>query len=203
MPDMRIIAGEYGGRRIKAPEGQGTRPTTDRTREALMSSVVSMFSGDLDGVRVLDAFAGTGAFGLEALSRGAAHCTFFEKDRRALRMLRENIDSLGVARERFEVRGSDVLKTATATRGAYDLVFLDPPYALPSSTVCQLVGTLASSGHLAAGAIVMYEHRTASFEFSGSTLEDVFVLVSEKTYGKTTGVTSVRYRGAEQDEAHE
>lgn len=214
---MRIIAGEYGGRRIKAPEGQGTRPTTDRTREALMSSVISAFSGDLAGARVLDAFAGTGAFGLEALSRGAAHCTFFERDRKALRMLRDNIETLGVPKERFTVRGADVLKTYNGSRDTmrssqettsamaqtecFDLVFLDPPYALESVTVCELVDILATSGKLAPHAVVLYEHRAGSFTLEGSPLEGPFTLISEKTYGKTTGVTSMRYQAGADDES--
>ena len=195
---MRIIAGEYGGRRIKAPEGRGTRPTTDRTREALMSSVVSAFSGDLSAVRVLDAFAGTGAFGLEAISRGAAHATFFERDRRALAMLRENIASLAVPLGKVTVRGADVLK-APWERGAaepFSLVFLDPPYALSSEEVCGLVAKLLTFGHLAPRAVVLYEHALGSFDLAGSVIAGAFSLIGEKSYGKT-GVTLMRLAGGD------
>src|SRR5688500_14793859 len=103
---MRIIAGEWRGRPLVAPEGRGTRPTSDRAREGLFSMLQSRL-GSFDGLRVADLFAGTGALGLEALSRGAGHCTFVEKDRQALDILRRNIDRLG-AGERCEVRAQSV-----------------------------------------------------------------------------------------------
>jgi 16S rRNA (guanine966-N2)-methyltransferase len=121
---MRIVAGEWGGRRIQAPPGRGTRPTTDRVREAWMSTVAS----HLPGARVLDLFAGSGALGLEALSRGAASATFVEQDAKALAALRANLDALG-ASEAATVVKSDALKYARGLGvGSFDLAFADPPY---------------------------------------------------------------------------
>jgi 16S rRNA (guanine(966)-N(2))-methyltransferase RsmD len=127
---MRVIAGRFGGRRLSAPRGAGTRPTADRVREALFSML-----GPLDGLRVLDLFAGTGALGIEALSRGAASAVFVEHDRLALTALRGNLAALGLhpaADASAEVRSQDAfaaLAGAAAGGERFDLVFLDPPYA--------------------------------------------------------------------------
>lgn len=123
---MRIIAGAYRGRTINAPKGDTTRPTADRTRETLFSMLTSRL-GSFDQLRVLDLFAGSGALGLEALSRGAGHCTFVEQDRAALDALRANARSLGVL-DQCDIRGSSVLSLGPANQ-AYDLILLDPPYA--------------------------------------------------------------------------
>jgi len=118
---MRIIAGIWRGRTIVAPTGTDTRPTSDRTREALFSMLASRL-GSFDGLRVADICAGTGALGLEALSRGAAHCTFIERDRTAVGVLRANIEKLGA--------NADVRPIAAEgfKGGPYDLVLIDPPY---------------------------------------------------------------------------
>ncbi|MDE2301356.1 MAG: 16S rRNA (guanine(966)-N(2))-methyltransferase RsmD [Sphingomonadales bacterium] len=123
---MRIIAGEWRGRKLAAPQGDTTRPTADRTRETLFSMLLSRL-GSFEGLRCADLFAGSGALGLEALSRGAAHCLFAEMDPAALRALRGNIAHLG-AQPRCEVRAGSVLALAPA-RAACDLLLLDPPYA--------------------------------------------------------------------------
>ncbi|MBF6618682.1 MAG: 16S rRNA (guanine(966)-N(2))-methyltransferase RsmD [Patulibacter sp.] len=123
---MRIVAGEHRGRRLTAPSGSGTRPTGDRVREALFSIL-----GPMAGLRVLDLFAGTGALGLEALSRGAEHAAFVERDRHALAALRQNIEALRVAADTVSVHPRDAaafLRDAAAAGDAYDLVLLDPPY---------------------------------------------------------------------------
>jgi 16S rRNA (guanine966-N2)-methyltransferase len=120
---MRVVAGELGGRRIVAPDGTSTRPTTDRVREAVFNSLGS--AGVLDGAVVADLFAGSGAIGIEALSRGAAHCTFVERDRSALRALDDNLDTLDL-RSRSKVVAADAV-TAAAMIDA-DIVFADPPY---------------------------------------------------------------------------
>jgi 16S rRNA (guanine966-N2)-methyltransferase len=121
---VRVIAGEWRGRRIQPPPGRTTRPTTDRVREAWMSTVAA----ELDGARVLDLFAGSGALGLEALSRGAAHATFVETAAPALRVLRSNIEALGAA-GRATVFRSDALRYAAALApGSFDVAFADPPY---------------------------------------------------------------------------
>lgn len=123
---MRVIAGRFGGRRLAAPPGTGTRPTADRVREALFSIL-----GPPTGAEVLDLFAGSGALGLEALSRGAASVTFVERDRRAAGVLRENLEALGVGDDEARVLAIEAVRHLrdAATRGdAYDLVLLDPPY---------------------------------------------------------------------------
>lgn len=121
---MRVVAGELRGRRINAPLGKKTRPTTDKAREATFNALGSL--GVVVGARVIDAFAGSGALGIEALSRGAEHCTFIERDREALEVLRENLETLGLVEKSTVVRG-DVLTNIALVRNA-SLVLADPPY---------------------------------------------------------------------------
>ncbi len=123
---MRIVAGEWRGRKLVAPAGDATRPTADRTRETLFSMLVSRL-GSFEGLSVADLFAGSGALGLEALSRGAASCLFVEQDPAALRALRVNIAALH-AQSQSEVRASSVLALGPA-KAPLDLLLLDPPYA--------------------------------------------------------------------------
>ncbi|MFN3945608.1 MAG: 16S rRNA (guanine(966)-N(2))-methyltransferase RsmD [Allosphingosinicella sp.] len=147
---MRIIAGRWRGRPLAAPPGAATRPTSDRAREGLFSMLQSRLGG-FEELAVLDLFAGTGALGLEALSRGAASCTFIEQDRAAIDALRRNVASLG-AEAQAEIRPQD----ATALAGGrYDLVFLDPPYG--SGLGRKALERLVASGALAPGALVSVE----------------------------------------------
>jgi 16S rRNA (guanine966-N2)-methyltransferase len=123
---MRVIAGRLGGRRLAAPRGRGTRPTSDKVREAVFALL-----GDVAEARVLDLFAGTGALGIEALSRGAAAAVFVERGRGAARVLSDNLDTLGIDPGQAQVRRADVLdalQRACRTQETYDLVFIDPPY---------------------------------------------------------------------------
>jgi 16S rRNA (guanine(966)-N(2))-methyltransferase RsmD len=123
---MRVIAGRFGGRRLSSPRGRTTRPTSDRVREATFALL-----GSVQQVGVLDLFAGTGALGIEALSRGAQRAVFVERDARAARALRANLESLGLELPEAEVREMDALaalRRARARRETYDLVFIDPPY---------------------------------------------------------------------------
>lgn len=122
---LRIIAGQWRGRKLLAPEGDTTRPTADRTRETLFSMLQSRL-GSFEGLAVADLFAGSGALGLEALSRGAASCLFVEQDPGAIRAIRGNVANLK-AQAQAEVRASSVLSLGPA-KAALDLVFLDPPY---------------------------------------------------------------------------
>jgi 16S rRNA (guanine966-N2)-methyltransferase len=122
---MRIIAGAWRGRPLAAPAGLATRPTSDRAREGLFSMLASRI-GSFADLAIADLFAGTGALGLEALSRGAAHCTFVEKDRAAIDILKRNIAALG-AGERADVR-SQAVEHAPPPPRLFDLVFMDPPY---------------------------------------------------------------------------
>jgi 16S rRNA (guanine966-N2)-methyltransferase len=138
---VRIVAGRFGGRRIAVPPGRATRPTSDRVREALFSML-----GPLDGERVLDAFAGSGALGLEALSRGAGSALFVESDARAARVIRGNLADLGVPEEDaivVQAPLSVALRTARERGDAYDLVFLDPPYRLAPELGVELNESLA------------------------------------------------------------
>ena len=129
---LRIIAGEWRGRRLVAPEGDATRPTADRTREALFSMLVSRL-GSFEGLFVADLFAGSGALGLEALSRGAGRVLFVEQDAAALRALRSNIAALG-AQARCDVRAGSVLSLAQ-TSTPPDLILMDPPYGTGAGAV--------------------------------------------------------------------
>lgn len=122
---MRVIAGEWRGRNLVAPKGEATRPTADRTRETLFSMLTSRL-GSFDGLRVADLFAGSGALGLEALSRGAASCLFVEQDPAAVKAIRSNIDALD-ARGKATVQAGSVMALAPAP-ASYDLILLDPPF---------------------------------------------------------------------------
>jgi 16S rRNA (guanine966-N2)-methyltransferase len=151
----RIVAGEYGGRRLQTPPGDGTRPTTDRVREAMFSSLQSELGG-FNSLRVLDLFAGSGALGLEALSRGAEAADFVESDTRVSGLIKRNIADLGCS-------GAKVLRTTVERflrvppRVPYDLVFLDPPYALPTVDVSALVAALAAPGWRTPDSLVVVE----------------------------------------------
>jgi 16S rRNA (guanine966-N2)-methyltransferase len=142
---MRIVAGEWRGRKLVAPEGMQTRPTADRIRETLFSMLSSRL-GSFDGLRVADLYAGSGALGLEALSRGAAHATLVEIDRAALKAIDANVTSLGAA-ARISMRAM----SATALPGAqpFDLIFADPPYEPGSGSA--VADTVATAGWLAHG----------------------------------------------------
>jgi 16S rRNA (guanine966-N2)-methyltransferase len=150
---MRIVAGTLGGRRIAAPPGNDTRPTSDRVREALFSAL-----GPIDGARVLDLFAGSGALALEAISRGAAHAVLVEKDARAAAVIERNLDALEIDAGRAALRRRDALRALRDAREAgesYDLVFLDPPYRLATGLGPELADSLAPV--LAPGARVIGE----------------------------------------------
>ena len=152
---MRIVAGAWRGRALIAPAGQATRPTADRVRQALFDMLLHAPWGGrevIEGTRVLDAFAGTGAFGLEALSRGAAHATFMEQDRAALAALRANVDACRVE-DRAAVLAVDVLMAPPGD--GCGLIFLDPPYG--HDLVPQAMGRLRAAGWIATGALVVAE----------------------------------------------
>jgi 16S rRNA (guanine(966)-N(2))-methyltransferase RsmD len=137
-----VIAGRWGGRRLAAPRGRGVRPTSDRVREALFSTL-----GPIADARVLDLFAGSGALGIEALSRGASEATFVDSDGAAVRAVRENLASLGATAEVRRADARAFLRNARAAGRQYDLVFLDPPYrragALAEALAADLVVVLA------------------------------------------------------------
>jgi 16S rRNA (guanine966-N2)-methyltransferase len=136
---MRIIAGTHRGHRIAAPKGRGTRPTSDRVRENAFNLI-----GPVDGADVLDLFAGSGALGLEALSRGAASATFVDSDRDACRVINANLDKLGL---QATVLCQDVLRAVAQERRRYDLVLCDPPYDFDAARLApHLAGLVADAG---------------------------------------------------------
>ena len=172
---MRIVAGRYGGRRLTTPRGDATRPTSDRVREALFSVL-----GPLDDARVLDLFAGSGALGLEALSRGARHATFVDSAPAATRAIEANLTALGVPADRAGVQRRDVrafLRGARAARHEYDLVLLDPPYRLAAELGRELSPSLREV--LASGGRVVTESdRRAPLDLD-------IPLTDERRYGDT------------------
>ncbi len=149
----RLIAGVAGGRRLKVPP-TGVRPTGDRAREGLFNSLGSLL--DLDGARVLDLYAGSGALGLEALSRGAAEVVLVESGPRVLPVLRANVAAVGLPGARV-VAGSVPAVVAGAAPAAFDLVLADPPYAVPAEEVLGVLRALSGGGWLAADAVVVVE----------------------------------------------
>jgi 16S rRNA (guanine966-N2)-methyltransferase len=149
---MRIIGGAWRGRSLAAPDGARTRPTSDRAREGLFSMLASRI-GSFEGLRVADLFAGTGALGLEALSRGAAHCTFIESDRAAAAILRRNIDHVG-AGERAALLVQPV-EYATPPPAPLDIALLDPPYG--TGLAAMALSRIANPGWLVPGAFVSIE----------------------------------------------
>ena len=175
---MRIIAGTHRGRRIAAPAGDATRPTSDRVREALFSIL-----GPLEGVDVLDLFAGSGALGLEALSRGAASATLVERARPAVACIRANVAALGME-DRARVVPRDWRSALAAERAAgraFGLCLLDPPYSLTHRVEAQLEALLAPL--VAAPGIVVIEHSAARPPPEPSGLE--IVSRTDRIYGDT------------------
>ncbi|MGO4258828.1 16S rRNA (guanine(966)-N(2))-methyltransferase RsmD [Marmoricola sp. RAF53] len=157
----RIIGGSARGRRLRTPTGDATRPTSDRVREALFSALESQL-GSLHGLRVLDLYAGSGAVGLEAGSRGAAAVTLVEQDRRTAALVEENARTVGVEASVLAQPVARVL--ATAPRAPYDVVFLDPPYPLGEDELAEALGLLVSQGWLSDGAAVVVERSARSVE---------------------------------------
>ncbi len=163
----RIVAGEARGRRLAVPAGRDTRPTSDRVREAMFSSLESDLGG-LSGLTFLDVYAGSGAIGLEALSRGASAVVLVEANRRAAGVIRQNVRTTGL-------RGAVVLMAkverlvgeAPPTAAPFDIVFLDPPYALSGAEVSAVLTALGERGWLADDAAVVVERsfRTGEFDW--------------------------------------
>jgi 16S rRNA (guanine966-N2)-methyltransferase len=158
----RIIAGTAGGRRLAVPAGQGTRPTSDRAREGLFGTVTAI-RGTLRGATVLDLYAGSGAVGLEALSRGAADVLMIEADGRAIQVIRENIAAVGLAGARVQAgRVERALARGPAGSQPRDVVFADPPYATADADVAAMLAALLANGWLAPSALVAVERATRS-----------------------------------------
>ncbi len=176
----RIIGGAAGGRRIGTPRGVTTRPTSDRVREALFSAVEA-WCGSLDGLRFLDLYAGSGAVGLEAWSRGAGVVTLVEQDRRTAALVADNARLLGFARAEV-VAGSVTTTLRRSPDAPYDVVFLDPPYPLADDTVARDLQDLASHAWLVPGALVVVERSVRSPE---PAWPEGFGDTRRKKYGET------------------
>jgi 16S rRNA (guanine966-N2)-methyltransferase len=158
----RIIGGSAGGRRLTTPSGPTTRPTTDRVREALFSSIEA-WCGSLQGLRFLDLYAGSGAVGLEAWSRGAGVVTLVESDRRTARLIGDNARLLGFAKA--NVVAAPVAATLSKPPSApYDVVFMDPPYPVADQTVAEALSLLVGQEWLVPGAMVVVERSSRSPE---------------------------------------
>lgn len=183
---MRVIAGRLGGRRLVAPPGTSTRPTSDRVREALFSILAAV-----GGARVLDLYAGTGALGIEALSRGAAHVVFVEAAPRTTAVLKKNLEALGLESEsKVLSQRVDRAIEAVVQAGPYDLVLVDPPYADILAAAAAL-GELGARGAFGADARIVIEHATSAPPPSISGVD----VVSERRYGDT-GVTIAAWVGS-------
>ena len=158
----RIIGGTARGRRLRTPRGDATRPTSDRVREALFSTLESQL-GSLTGLRVLDLYAGSGAVGLEAVSRGAGVLTAVESDRRTAALVRDNAAALSF--HKVEVLAVPVARAlATHPRAPYDVVFADPPYVLESAEVEQVLTRLVGQRWVSEGSVVVVERSARSVE---------------------------------------
>lgn len=176
----RIIGGDAGGRRVRTPTGEATRPTTDRVREALFSALEARL-GSLRGARFLDLYAGSGAIGLEAVSRGAGTVTAVESDRRTARLVEANAAELGLPVQVVAQPVGRVL--ATPPPAPYDVVFLDPPYPLPDDDLAEVLAALVTHDWVGPGGLVVVERSSRSAEpdwpaqLSGT---------KRKNYGETT-----------------
>ncbi|MFF8025357.1 16S rRNA (guanine(966)-N(2))-methyltransferase RsmD [Streptomyces sp. NPDC007896] len=179
----RVIAGRAGGRRLAVPPGTGTRPTSDRAREGLFSTWQSLLGGPLEGERVLDLYAGSGAVGLEALSRGAGHALLVEADARAARIIRENVETLGLPGAEVRSGKAEQIVQGSAPTDPYDLVFLDPPYAVSDDDLREILLTLRTQGWLADEALVTVERSTRGGEFGWP---DGFDAIRARRYGEGT-----------------
>ncbi|MFI8259002.1 MULTISPECIES: 16S rRNA (guanine(966)-N(2))-methyltransferase RsmD [unclassified Streptomyces] len=159
----RVIAGSAGGRRLTVPPGTGTRPTSDRMREGLFSTWESLHG--VDGARVLDLYAGSGAVGLEALSRGAAHALLVEPEAKAAKAIRDNIKALGLPGAEFRAGKAEQIVAVPSGADPYDVVFLDPPYAVGHDDLGEILLTLRANGWLTDDALVTVERSTRSGAF--------------------------------------
>ena len=185
---LRIITGEAKGKKLLSLEGDSTRPTSDRIKGAMFSSI----QFDIENRRVLDLFAGTGQLGLEALSRGAASCTFVDMSREAMDVVKKNVTACGYfASSRFSVADYRNFIRKAGGRDTYDLVFIDPPYAM--SCCIEALRLLAAREVIIPGAIIVMESgeedMTAISALSG------FEVLKSTAYGKKTALNVVIYRG--------
>lgn len=183
---MRIIAGSKRGQSIDAPAGMNIRPTTDRVRESLMSSIMSR-KGSFDGCCVLDAFAGSGALAFESLSRGAVHATLCDISRDALSCIKRNATRLGYSVHAVSVLHLDLLRDCARLRTrSFDVAFFDPPYRIEARVVVSLIHVLFKEGILKPDALAVYEFSNVSQEDFSELLEQTLLrLEAYKSFGAT------------------
>jgi 16S rRNA (guanine966-N2)-methyltransferase len=170
---VRVVAGLYGGRRLVAPPGDATRPTSDRVREALFS----VLGRSVEDTRVLDLYAGSGALGIEALSRGASSAVFVDRAQGAITAIRANLEALGIEADVRRMQAATALRTAASRGEAYDLVFLDPPYRRSADLGQELSDAL--------GALLAPGARVISESDRRERLELAIPLTDERRYGDT------------------
>ncbi|MEU9129158.1 16S rRNA (guanine(966)-N(2))-methyltransferase RsmD [Kitasatospora sp. NPDC048540] len=178
----RVIAGTAGGRRLAVPPGRTTRPTSDKAREAMFSTLAAL-RGTVHGARMLDLFGGSGAVGLEALSRGAVHALLVESDPSAARVIRENVRTLGLPGAEVRADRAERVIAGPAPAVPYDLVFLDPPYSVTDDEVREMLITLGSGGWLGEDALVTVERSTRGGEFGWP---EGFEPLRSRRYGEGT-----------------
>ncbi|WP_299533620.1 16S rRNA (guanine(966)-N(2))-methyltransferase RsmD [uncultured Streptomyces sp.] len=178
----RVIAGSAGGRRLAVPPGNGTRPTSDRAREGMFSTWEALL-GTLDGIRIADLYAGSGAVGLEALSRGASHALLVETDPPAVRTVRDNVRTLGLPGAEVRAGKAEQIAAAPAPAAPYDVVFLDPPYAVTDDDLREILLTLRAQGWLADDVLVTVERSTRGGEFGWP---EGFEPLRSRRYGEAT-----------------
>ncbi|MFJ8472737.1 16S rRNA (guanine(966)-N(2))-methyltransferase RsmD [Kitasatospora sp. NPDC094011] len=178
----RVIAGSAGGRRLAVPPGRGTRPTSDKAREAMFSTLEA-FRGTLHGARMLDLFGGSGAVGLEALSRGAEHVLLVEADAQAARVIRENVRTIALPGAEVRAAKAEKVIAGPPPQPPYDLVFLDPPYVVTDDEVREMLITMSAGGWLAEDALVTVERSTRGGEFGWP---EGFEVLRSRRYGEGT-----------------
>ncbi|MFD6416934.1 16S rRNA (guanine(966)-N(2))-methyltransferase RsmD [Streptomyces sp. NPDC060194] len=178
----RVIAGAAGGRPLAVPPGTGTRPTSDRAREGLFSTWEAL-DGPLDRARVLDLYAGSGAVGLEALSRGAAHTLLVETDARAVRVIRDNVKAVGLPGAEVRAGRAEQVAAGPAPADPYNVVFLDPPYPVPDDDLREILITLRTQGWIADEALVTVERSTRGGAFGWP---EGFAALRSRRYGEAT-----------------
>jgi 16S rRNA (guanine966-N2)-methyltransferase len=177
----RIVSGSAGGRRLRTPHGGGTRPTSDRVKEALFSALEAQL-GTLAGRRFLDVFAGSGAIGLEARSRGASHVTLVERDPSAAGLIRANAKALGLDQITVLAGAASSAAAQSPTGGGYDVCFLDPPYTTPASQLSTLLVALRQAGWFDDDALVVIERSRRDGEWIWP---EGFEPLRSKRYGET------------------
>jgi 16S rRNA (guanine966-N2)-methyltransferase len=178
----RVIAGVAGGRRLAVPPGNGTRPTSDRAKEGMFSTWEAL-RGTLSGARLLDLYGGSGAIGLEALSRGAEHVLLVESDPVAARTIRENVRMIGLPGAEVRAGRAEQVVAGPAPRPPFDMAFLDPPYEMGDAELREILLTLRMQGWLDDDAIVTVERRTRG---GVSPWPDGFEAVRDRRYGEAT-----------------